>query len=630
MPMTANLVVQPRVASSWLRILARRRPDVSIAQAAARLDALARVPETDWRPRDKFTGRTMDLRLVIDSAAAGLSDLRRQFAQPLFVLLGISGLVLLAACANVGNLVLARSAARRSEFALRLALGSGRSRLIRQVLIESLLLSGLAGAAGLALAVWMTRALVAYAASGQDAVVLDLWPDLRVLAFAGAASMCTGLLFGTVPALRASRAALTADRQHLGGVRRAGVSSGPGRVLVIVQVAMSVVLLVGAGLFVRTLQNLTGYQRDEARDRLLIVRVEPRGSANRNAPGVTERFDVMFQDLLTRVRQLPGVESASLARSAPLSGTGFGYGFAQAAGDPQIANGSIVYPRYFETMGIPIVRGRDFTADDLRAGAPAAVLVNEAFVREHLRGQEPLGLQHGLVQVNGLRRDPLRDRPMNIVGVVGDTRYTALRDAPRPLVYQTFAQANTGFAGMTLHVRAQRSSAGAALAGTLRTMVQDLDRDVPIADVHTLAADLDAALVRERLVATLSGAFGVVALALICIGLYGLMAFVVSRRTAEIGVRMALGATRANVRWLIGRQALTIVAAGLALGVPAAWIAGRLASRQLSGLLFEVSPTDPLAFGAATLMLVVAAVGAGLTPAQRASRIDPTVALRAD
>jgi ABC-type antimicrobial peptide transport system permease subunit len=215
---------------------------------------------------------------------------------------------------------------------------------------------------------------------------------------------------------------------------------------------------------------------------------------------------------------------------------------------------------------------------------------------------------------------------MNIVGVVGNTRFPALREPAAPLVYQTFLQANTGFSGLTLHVRAEHASVG--LMGQLRELVQAIDRDVPIADVHTLADEVNAALVRERLVATLSGAFGLVALVLICIGLYGLMAFTVSRRTAEIGVRVALGATRANVRWLVGRQALAVVVAGLALGVPAAWVAGRLASRQLAGLLFEVTPADPVTFGSAILTLVFVALGAGLVPAHRATRIDPTVALR--
>ncbi len=623
---TANLLVQPRVASQWLRLLARLKPDASTSRAGAQLDALAHAPETDWRPRDKFTGQVMDLRLVLGSAATGLSDLRRQFSQPLLLLLAITGLVLLAACANVGNLLLARSAARQSEFAMRIALGAGRPRLVRQVLTETLLLAGLAGVSGAVLAYWMTRALVAYAAAGHGAIALDLSPDLRVLAFTAAVSLLAGLMFGTLPALRATRAALTPDgRRPLGGVRQAGLGRGPGKTLVIVQVAVSLVLLAGAGLFVRTLQKL-GPERDVHQARVLIARVEPRGSANRGAPGVAERFDLMYRDLLARVSALPGVQAASLARSAPLSQTGLGFGVARQTGDPQMVSGSIVYPRYFQTMGIPIVRGRDFTEDDLQPGSPTVFIVNEAFVREFAKDQDPLADRHGLVEVYGRRRDLARDRPMTIVGVVADTRYPSLREAPRPLVYQTFLQANTGFAGLTLHVRA--SNRDPALRGSLARIVQAIDPDVPIADVHTLADEVDAALVRERLVATLSGAFGVVALALICIGLYGLMAFTVSSRAAEIGVRVALGASRGSVRWLIARQALAIAAGGVALGVPAAWLTSRLASRQLEELLFEVTPADPIAFGAAVGLLVLVIVLAALLPAHRAALIDPTVALR--
>jgi predicted permease len=317
MPNTVNLLVRPTVGSSWTRVLARLEPGVSVGQARARLDALAQVPETDWRPIDKFTRRVMDLRLVMSSAATGLSDLRRQFSQPLLILLAIAGLVLLAACANVGNLLLARSAARRSEFAVRLALGSGRSRLIRQVLIESLVLAGLAGLAGVTLAFWMTRALVTYAASGQSAIALDLSPDLRVLAFTAVVSVIAGLLFGTVPACRASRSALTSDRRReLGGVRQLGVGRGPGRTLVVVQVAVSLVLLVGAGLFVRTLQNLTGHESDLDQSRVLIVRVEPRGSAGRT-PAIAERFDRMYHELLTRVAGLPGASAGECVDRLP-------------------------------------------------------------------------------------------------------------------------------------------------------------------------------------------------------------------------------------------------------------------------------------------------------------------------
>jgi hypothetical protein len=286
-----------------------------------------------------------------------------------------------------------------------------------------------------------------------------------------------------------------------------------------------------------------------------------------------------------------------------------------------------VYSRYFQTMGLPIVRGRDFDEEDLRPDAPTAVLVNEPFVREFLQGQDPLGVGHGLTTARP-GRGPNGPAPLNIVGVVRDSGLPARREASAPMVYQTFLQASTGFAQMVLYVRA--SGDGAGIIPPITSAVQAIERDVPLAPVHTLADEVDAALVRERLVATLTSLFGLVALALICIGLYGLMAFTVARRTPEIGVRLALGATPSDVRWLVGRQAFGIVVAGLAIGVPAAWIAGRLAARTLSPLLYEVTSTDPIATVMAVGVLVMVTMAAGVLPARRAVRIDPVMALRAE
>jgi predicted permease len=635
MPMTGNLLQRPRVVSNAFRVLGRLKKDIPRERAAAQLDALAQAPETDWRPRDKFTGQIEDLRLDLTSAATGLSELRRQFSQPLLILLSVAGIVLLVACANVGTLVLARSAARRQEFSLRLALGAGGSRLFRQVLVEACMLAALGGAAGVALAYWLTLALVAYTSVGQSATVLHLSPDLRVLAFTVVISLVAGLLVGCAPAIRASRAEFSPDgRRDLAQMRSMSAGRGPGGVLVAAQVALSVVLLFAAGLFVRSLQHLNRDDSDVDRARVLVVRVEPRGSGDRSAPGLAERFDRLYQELLVRVERMPGVESASLARTSPLSTSSYGFQLALPAGGARMLPALIVYPRYFRAMGIPVVRGRDFNTGDLRPGSPFAVLVNQAFVREFLGGREPLGVQHGLTEARVVGRDPKvgfvfgAGRPLNIIGVVKDSRFPNLREATSPTVYQTFLQANTGFGHMVLHVRTTRPVAG--ITAQVREAVQAVDTAVPMFDIHTLADEVDAALVRERLVATLSGGFGLVALALVSIGLYGLLAFTVSRRTAEIGIRVALGATRSDVSWLIGRQALTIVLVGLAVGVPGAWISTRLASRHLDTLLFEQTPNDPIAMTAAIVVLLLVAIGAGLLPARRAARIDPIVALRTE
>ena len=628
LPANGSLLERPNVSAAWLSVLGRLKPGVPLEQAGARLNALGGTPETEWRGRNKFTRQLEDARLVVTSAAAGLSGLRRQFSEPLFILLGVAGLVLLIACANVGHLVLARSATRRSEFALRLALGASRGRVMRQVLVEGLVLTGMGAAAGIALAYWTAPALVQFASAGQQTVVLDLSPDLRVLAFTAAVSIVAGLLFASAPAVRASRA----DRSSygtgdLGRTRHAGAEPGPAKALVIVQVALSVVSLVGAGLFVRTLQNLNRHDRGIDLERVIVAPLEPRGSGQRT-PGNAPTLDRTYRDLVARIEALPGVRSASLARSSPLGPSTLGFAVTLPGAEPARVPSTIVYPRYFATVGLPIVKGRDLNEDDLRPDAPHVVLVNEPFVREFLRGQEPLGVGHGLTTPRPGRGPAGQVAPLNIIGVVRDSGLPARRDAITPMVYQTFLQANTGFGQMVLHVRAARDSAD--IMRPVIAVVQGIARDVPLAPVHTLAAEVNAALVRERLVATLSSVFGLVALALICIGLYGLMAFTVARRTPEIGIRIALGATRSDVRWLVGRQAFAIVLAGLAIGVPAAWIAGRLASRALSSLLYEVTSTDPITIAMAIAVLVLVTMAAGVLPARRAVRIDPMIALRTE
>jgi len=626
-PMNGSLLERPTVLSTWLRLLGRLKPGVPLEQAAPRLNALAGTPETEWRPRNKFTGQFEDARLVVSSAAAGLSDLRRQFSRPLFVLLGVAALVLLIACANVGQLVLARSATRRPEFALRLALGASRGRVMRQVLVEGLVLTGIGAVAGIVLAFWAAPALVQFASAGQGALALDLSPDRRVLAFTALVSVAAGLLFASAPAIRASRTDLSSQRtRDLGRTRPAGAQAGPGRTLVIVQVALSVVSLVGAGLFVRTLQNLNRHERAIDVERVIVAPLEPRGSGRRTADNALT-LDRTYRDLLARIEAIPGVRSASLARTTPLGPATLGFPvMLPTGGGARRVDGTIVYPRYFVTMGLPIVKGRDFTEDDLRTDASPAVLVNEAFVREFLQDREPLGIGHGLRNLRPGRGPAAPGAPLNIIGVVRDSGLPGRREATPPKVYQTFLQANTGFGQMVLHVRAARDSAD--IMRPIVAAVQEIARDVPMAPVRTLAAEVDAALVRERLVATLSSLFGLVALALICIGLYGLMAFTVARRTPEIGIRMALGATRSDVRWLVGRDAFAIVLAGLAIGLPAAWIAGRLASRVLSPLLYEVTTTDPITIAVAIGVLVLVTMAAAVLPARRAVRIEPMNALR--
>ena len=612
--------------STWLRVVGRLIPGVPLADAEARLNVMADQPE--FPPRNKRTGEIEDVRIVVSSAATGLSELRSQFSQPLFILMGVVAIVLLVACANAGALVLARSAARRPEFALRLALGAGRARLVRQVLVEGLLLACFAGVAGALLAHWATRTLVAYASAGQGSIVLNLSPDVRVLGFTAAVSALTGLLFSSVPALRASRSDVDGSTRHVfASLRHVKSAPGAGNALVVAQVGLSLVLLVGAGLFARSLRHLHFQEPGIDHTNVLIVKVEPRDSGRRGSPGVLTRLDRIYRDLQRHVQQLPGVEVASLARTSPLTPISFAARLKLPTYAETRVQTLMVYPHYFDALGIPIVRGRDFGEGDLRSDSARVVVVNEAFVRELLLDRDPLGTSHGLIEYAGGRGTEVRGG-LNIIGVVKDTRFPALREPTPPIMYQPFLQTNTGFGQMVLHVRA--SGDASRLVRPIREAVQAIDPDVPTFDVRTLADEVAANLVRERLVAVLSGIFGIVALVLISIGLYGLLAFTVSRRTAEIGVRIALGATRSDLSWMIARQALTIVLTGILVGVPTAWIVGRLAAHQLTSLLYDLPVSDPATIASACLVLVIVGLGAAFIPARRALKIDPVAALRTE
>jgi predicted permease len=620
MAASENLLVNPILRTTWLRTLGRLRPGVTPAQVSALEPVLARLASIPGRKLPPPGTRALPPeRLTLLPAATGFSDLRQQFSQPLLLLLAMVGVVLLISCANVANLLLARAAGRRPELSMRLALGASRGRLVQQLLVESVLLALLGGAGGVLFAAWASRMLVAFMSAGRTPIVLDLAPDPRVLAFTAAVSLATGILFGLAPAWGASRI-------DVGGVRkaqprlvgRAGMRAG--RALVVAQVALCVLLLFGAGLFVRSLQKLDAQAADVVRDRVMVVRVEPRGSNQRNAPGTSSRLDRTYRDLLARVRALPNVRAASLASDTPTSVVRLSSPIKLPDGTVFPLDRLMVYPGYFETLGLPLLAGRDLQERDLQgASSPAVVVVNEAFARKAFPGESPVG-KRLLTATGG------RFYPCEIIGLVKDARLGQLRGEPVPLAYQPFLQTNTGRGQMVLHVR----SAGppAALTAGIRDEVQRMDPTLPLFEVHTLAQEVEGALVRERLIATLSGFFGALALLLACVGLYGVMSFAVVQRTGELGLRMALGARRGNVVWMVMRQALTLMLWGLLLGVPAALVLGRVAASQIAGLLFGLHSTDAETIAAAVLVMAIAATVASYLPARRASRVDPMVALR--
>jgi len=613
MPDSENLLDQPILYSPWLQIVSRIAPGATPAQAIAEMEP---IYNQEVPTQNKFGGPPLPPeRLALQPASTGISSLRSQFSQPLFILMGIVGIVLVIACANTANLLMARSASRSGEFGLRLALGAGRRRLIRQLLVESVVLALTGGICGVALAVMATRLLIAFMSAGQSPIVLGLNPDVRMLSFTAAVSLLTGILFGLAPALRATRMDLTPSLKTVGRSVRGGLWSG--KVLCVTQVALSLVLLIGAGLFVRSLQKLNGQDSGVDRDRVLIVRVEPRGSDQRNIPGTTPRLDRIYRDLMTRVASIGGVRSCSLAQFTPTMLRGNTIPFGLPSGGEQRALVPMVYPHFFETMGIGLVAGRDFNEGDLSPQSPLVAVVNETFARQAFAGGPAVG-QH-LKQRTDL---------IEIVGVVRDSRYTSVRDDTPPTIYQTFLQTRTGRGQMALYVRLA-TTPGPVLS-QVRQAVQDIDRNLPLFGIHTLAEEMGAVLIRDRLIATLSTVFSALALLLACVGLYGLLAFSVIQRRAEMGIRMALGANRADVIWTVMRDALLLVAAGVMVGIPVAMVLGRVASNRITGLLFGLQSTDPLTIVAATMLLAFIAAGAGYVPARRASRVDPMIALRTE
>jgi predicted permease len=602
LPLAANTQLFPEMTGrltagpEWLRILARPQPGISLQQAKARLAVvwpqLANVAVT---PRMPSARRSALLTSTLDviPGGTGWTTLRNQFGRPLWVLMALVGMVLLIACANVANLLLARAQARQREIAVRLAIGASRTRLIRQLLTESVLLAALGAIVAIAFAWLASRLLVQLLSTWHSAIALDLTPDLPVFGFAAALAIGTGILFGIAPALRAT-AARPSSRTQLSSM------------LVAAQVAVSFVLLIGAGLFVRTFENLDRLDPGFRHEGVLLVD----GDVHR---AVTSGRTAFYLDLLRQVEQLPGVVSVSLAGNTPLSG---GLWTDRVAIDNRPASGETAHinsvaPRFFETMRTPLVAGRDFAARD-DASAPAVAIVNEAFVRRWFPEGHSIG-RH--VSAGSSLTD------MQIVGVVTDAISQSLREPPPPAVYVPIFQRQTEFPSFVIHA----SGSLTQVSSELRRLLQPQMPNTAI-QIHTLTAQVDAALVQERLMAALAASFGALALILAAVGLYGLIAYTVARRTSELGIRIALGAGHRNVMWLVIEGALRLLAFGLLLGVPAAWAASRLVTTMLWGL----SPTDPSTILAAIALLMITGILAGWVPARRAARIDPMAALRCE
>ncbi len=606
----------------WVQVFARLKPGYTPESARAQLQVLFRqvreyeatLPAAkDWSPYSR--NRFLEGTIHIEKAATGYSDLRNNFSTALVVLMCMVGLVLLIACANVANLLIARAFARQKEIAVRLSIGASRGQLVRQLLVESLVLSVAGGVAGVLLAVALTRGLLALVPSEGNPLLIQPLPDARILLFTLALTFLTALVFGLVPALRASRADLwTTLKDAVGSIAGSGGSLFLRKGLVAAQVALSFLLLFGAGLFVRSLQNLkatdTGFRDPE---NLVTFQVNPALNGYSEVRGTQ-----FYSELLDHIRAIPGVKSAGIAGVPVLHGWEWDNsmqveGHQAKDGEDVQAFMNSVSPGYFATMGIQLIEGRDFDRrDNDKPGEWKLAIVNQQFARHYFGDRSAVGRHIG----NG--SGPKTKLDIEIVGVVANSLYEGPREGVRRQVFVR----QSGNNGSAIYVRAGLGSSSAYAA--LRNEVKKLDAGMPVFEMKTLAGQLDETLLTERLIALLSAGFGLLATLLAAIGLYGVMAFVVARRTKEMGLRMALGAGRSSVIWLVMREVLLLLGLGLAIAVPSAFGLGRFVAAQLYG----IKAGDPWVASASILLLAAVASMAGFIPAHRASRIDPILALR--
>lgn len=610
LPLHANLLVDGARAARmysdrnfyWIEMMGRLRPGVSLAQAQAalapRFHRWVEATATTEGERARLPA------LVLNPGAAGLGSLRRRYAKPLYLLLAMVGMILAIACANVANLLLARAAARRREMAVRLSLGAGRFRIVRQLLTESVMLASLGGAVGVLFAMWGTRLLTSLFARGQENFTLHAELNWKVLGVTAALSVACGLLFGLAPALKATRPDVMPDLKN----RRGG---GPRRraqhVLVAAQVAFSFLILVAAGLFVRTLGNLHSVELGYARENILLFTLPARQA------GHTETA-TLYEDLRKRFQAIPGVSSATYSNSSIIRAgqAGGAYRGAMRAGSVAIEGARVLAagPRFLSTMQIPILAGREMDDRDQQGSTPVAV-ISERLARTYFGGENPVGRRITFVDEN---------RDVEIIGVAGNVRYGGLKRESPMTVFAAASQAAPEQVTYALR------TAGDPLqhVRSVHEIVREVDSRMPVTNVITQAAEIDRTISREITFAKLCTGFAVLALLMACVGIYGTMSYSVARQTGEIGTRMALGAQRRDVVWMVLRRALLLAAAGLAISVPAALAASQL----VESFLFGTRPNDPATLALAAAILMGAAILAGYVPARRASRIDPLRALR--
>jgi predicted permease len=599
----------------WIQVMGRLRPGVTMPQAEAALAAsfAGWVGNTASTDREKATLPT----LYLQEGASGLDFQRYSFSKPLFLLMAMAGLILAIACANVANLLLARAVARRREIALRLGLGGGRWRISRQLLTESVLLSALGGAFGILFAWAGMRGLSALLDVWQHGTTFRVEVNWSFLIVSAALALLTGLLFGVAPAIQSSR---VQPGPGLKEVRIGGPATWLGRMfpgsglkngLVAIQIAISLTLLAGAFLFVRTVSNLQSVRLGFNQDNLLLFDVDAKQAGYQG-----EALGRFYDQAVSQLRSIPGVQTATIASYALVAGSRSGTGIS-VPGETASSNKSTavvwVGPDFLTTMQIPLVYGGDLSDRDTRSARVVAV-INEAFAARHFPDRNPVGEQ--------IRFNDPENALATIVGVARNSLLTSLKQEIEPLVLFAYPQHLARISNMTFVARTATNPA--AVAGSARRVLAAVDSRVPVTNIRTQAAQIRQTIGLERLFASLCSAFAILALVIASVGVYGTLAYSVSRRTGEIGIRVALGARRGQIVTLILRESLLMIAVGLALGVPLVWGA----SHFIQSFLFGAPPTDPIALSAAAISLVTSATIAGLLPAWRAARLDPTVSLR--
>lgn len=604
----------------WVQVFARLKPGYTIESAQPPMQGLftqlrqyeTTLPEAkDWSKyvRDEF----LKGKLKLEAADKGHSELRRSFSKALVVLMCMVGLVLLIACVNVANLLIARAVARQKEVSVRLAIGASRLQLVRQLMIESLVLAVAGSAAGVFLAIWITRSLLSLIPVEGSPLLIRSQPDMRLLLFSTAVALLTGLVFGLLPALRATRPDLWATlKDAVGSIAGSGGTVYLRKGLVTAQVILSFLLLFGAGLFVRSLQNLKGTQTGfHDMENLITFQVSP--ALNGYS---AERVMQFYDTLLENLRSAPGVKSAGIATVQLLAGDEWDSsmsveGHTPKDGEDMQAFMNSVAPGYFEAMGVPVLAGRDFDRRDIKPETRVAI-VNQKFARHFFGDKNPIGRRLGW------GGGPKTKLDIEIIGVTADSLYEGPREGVRRQVFIP----KYGNSTAVVYVRSNQDSK--LMFPALRDQVRKLDAAIPVYDMKTLEAQLDETLLTERLVALLSAGFGLLATLLAAVGLYGVMAYVVARRTKELGLRMALGAEASNVLWIVMREVLTLLGIGLLIALPLALALGRFVASQLYGM----QANDPVIATGTVVLLASVAILAGLVPARRAARLDPMIALR--